>query len=119
MLLELFVWWYGSGWLSAWRRIGEWTGGVEKAFSLGVLVSTLFAPWRQIVALPGRSVDEKLRASIDNLVSRTIGFFVRSGVLFVALILLLLTALIGLVIAIAWPLIPLAFIYSIYRGIAG
>lgn len=106
MLLEFFFWWYGSGWKKAWRDCFLWVRNVQAAFSIDVLLKTLFSPWKRIVTLPGRSIDEKMRALVDNLVSRVIGFFVRSIVLVVALVMVVCTAVAGLAVAILWPLLP-------------
>ena len=119
MVFEFFTWWYSRGWLGAWRTARNWVVKVEMEFSTLVLLRTLFAPWKRIVALPGRSIDEKFRAMIDNLVSRVIGFMVRLLVLLAAGVLIILTAAAGLVLAIAWPFVPLATAYFFYRSIKG
>jgi len=119
MLLELVLWWYGRGWSSAWKATAKNTKLIQQMFSLPVLLRTLFYPWKQITAVPGRSLDEKFRAMIDNLVSRTIGFFVRLLTLFAALGAIVLVFTANLIIAAAWPLVPLAIIYLIFRGVVG
>lgn len=67
----------------------------------------------------GRSIDEKFRAGIDNLISRTIGFFVRLGTLAVALIVLVGIAVVSLVMALVWPLLPIAAVYCLIRVVLG
>jgi hypothetical protein len=119
MLFEFFGWWYGQGWIESWKRAQHWVDLVRLQFSIPVLLRTLFSPWRQIVSLPGRSLEERFRSALDNLVSRFIGFLVRLLVLFTALLLMVVVGLIGLVIAIIWPLIPLAFAYGVFRSITG
>jgi hypothetical protein len=76
-------------------------------FSVSQLIQTLFQPWRRIVTYPGASLDAKMRALLDNTISRGIGFAVRFCVLFAALL-----AIIGIIILtmaeiILWPLLPL------------
>lgn len=119
MFFELFKWWYGSGWLEAWRGFPRTVKRVGLEFSIPVLLRNLFAPWKQIVALPGRSIDEKFRAMIDNLVSRTIGFFVRFLTLIAATIVISLSAFFSLIAALAWPLLPLGAVYFLVRAITG
>jgi len=119
MLFEFFAWWYGPGWLSAWRGCFSWVRAVQLAFSVDVLLKTLFSPWKRIVSLPGRSLDEKFRAAIDNLISRVIGFFVRLIVLFAALVMITVTAITGVVLALFWPLVPVAGVGLIFWGIIG
>lgn len=92
---------------------------VQLTFAVPVLARTLFSPWRQIVTIPGRSLDEKFRAGIDNLVSRAVGFIARLIVLISALVLMLLAAIYGLALAVAWPFLPLAILYTLYRSLKG
>jgi len=77
MLFEFFTWWYGRGWINAWQWPLEWVNKVQMEFSIPVLLHTLFSPWRQIISLPGRSLEERFRAAVDNLISRCVGFFAR------------------------------------------
>ena len=84
-----------------------------------MLLKTLFSPWKRIISLPGRSIEEKFRAAIDNLVSRVIGFMVRSIVLIVALVMIVATAVAGIALAVLWPLMPLVGVGLIFWGIVG
>jgi len=86
-------------------------------FSVDVLIKTLFSPWKRIISLPGRSLDEKFRAAIDNLVSRVIGFMVRILVLIAAVIIMIVTLAVGVALAILWPLIPFLAVGLIVWGI--
>lgn len=117
MVFDLLVWWYKEGWVNAWRSIPRAIKSVLLAFSLPVLLRTLFSPWKQIISGGGRSIDEKLRSLVDNLVSRSVGFVVRLGVIAAALIIIVAVSLFNLALAIAWPVIPLSIIYFILRGI--
>jgi hypothetical protein len=119
MFLEMLSWWYGSGWLDITRRIGNRVVAILHLFSVSILLGTLFAPWKRIVTPPGRSIEQILRGMVDNLVSRTIGFFVRISVLCIVVILTAIATVVGFVMVATWPLIPVAVIYSLYRGIAG
>ena len=119
LLVEFFKWWYGSGWLEAWGSVSRWVKNVQTRFAIPVLLRSLFAPWKQIISYSGRSLDEKFRASIDNLISRTIGLFVRLGTLVVAIIITALAAISGLALALTWPLLPLLIVYCSVRVITG
>ena len=48
-----------------------------------------------------------MRAMLDNMVSRVIGFFVRVGVLLTAVVLFVLLAILSAVQLVLWPLLPL------------
>ena len=119
MLFEFFAWWYGPGWLGAFRGAFDWVRAVQAAFSIDILLKTLFSPWKRIVVIGGRSLDAKFHAAIDNLISRVIGFFVRLIVLFAAVIIISLAAIAGLVLAVLWPLLPLISVGLIIWGLIG
>lgn len=119
MVFEFLRWWYGPGWVDAWRKAGFLVVGIERAFSITILLKTLFLPWKQIVSLPGRSIEEKIKAGIDNLISRMVGFFARLTALLAALVLGALCAVVGFLAAVLWPLLPLVFIYLVFRSFVG
>jgi hypothetical protein len=117
LFIEFFQWWYGSGWAQAAKGAVSLIRKVELSFSIGVLLRTLFSPWKMIVTNPGRSLDAKMRAMIDNLISRTVGFFVRIFSLLAAIVMMSIAAVIGLVVAVTWPLIPVLIIISAIKGV--
>jgi hypothetical protein len=119
VLIEFFTWWFGRGYGELIYYCLSLIKKVQRSFSIPILLSTLFSPWRQIVTLPGRSFDEKMRAVLDNLVSRTVGFCVRIISLVTALILMILAVALGVIMAVSWPLIPALVVYCLVRGILG
>lgn len=119
LALELFTWWYGQGWLRLARHLRQRTSKVSHLFSVPILLRTLFAPWRRIVTYPGASLDARLRAAGDNLVSRLVGFSVRSLVLLTAGIMLGLSAVLAVVELLIWPLIPGLVVVALVKGIIG
>jgi hypothetical protein len=90
---------------------------VADAFSIGSLVSTLFAPWRRIVSYPGTSLNDHFHAWLDNLVSRIIGFLVRFFVLLAACISLLVIGLLSLIELAVWPCLPVLAIGLIIKSL--
>jgi hypothetical protein len=88
------------------------------AFSTPTLLRTLFAPWRRIVTYPGSSLDTKIRAFGDNIVSRAVGFAVRLIVLITAFVMIAIVLVVGAAGVILWPLIPLGVIALLVLGIA-
>jgi hypothetical protein len=116
-MLGLFSWWYGAGWKGVLGATGRRLGGLAEMFSINILLRTLFSPWKRMVTDPGASLDAKIRAFGDNIVSRVVGFTVRFFVLFaaaLAFVLLLLASLLELVV---WPLVPVAGIALIVKGL--
>ncbi|MEI6237777.1 MAG: hypothetical protein WCP03_04230 [Candidatus Saccharibacteria bacterium] len=119
MLIMIFKWWYGPGWSRAFKNIKIHTVGVSQSFSIPILLKTLFAPWHRMVSYPGRALDDKFRAIIDNLVSRLVGFVVRLMVLFTAALLTFLTAVGYGLLAVLWPLFPIIIIYCLVKVVIG
>ncbi|HUD08261.1 MAG TPA: hypothetical protein VMQ52_04235 [Candidatus Saccharimonadales bacterium] len=119
MIVALFQWWYGAGLRQISRNISYWPSLIYRNFSVPLLAKHLFAPWRRIINPGGRGLQTQLRAALDNTVSRFVGFMSRILVIFTALIGMLLAIIAALIIVIIWPLLPLVIIYCIYRGIAG
>lgn len=119
MFAEFFMWWYSKGWRLAAQNRWQSIGGLTRTFSVGVIVKTLFAPWKRIITPPGSSFDQRIRAIGDNMTSRAVGFFVRVGTLIGFLLLLAANVLFGFVVILLWPLMPLAAGYLIYWSIFG
>lgn len=110
MIFEMLRWWYTDGWKRIIYRIGGLAKQTLQTFSVPLLAKTLFAPWRRIISSPGRGLDNKIRAWIDNLISRMVGFFVRLLVLVVAVVATLLTIVLASAQAALWPMLPLIVI---------
>lgn len=110
MVLYLCLrWWYGAGWYWVLRSVlMERSNWIMETFSVPELLKTLFAPFRQTYAgkLKG-SLDVQIRAFFDRLISRVIGFLVRSILLFMAFVGLLVVFIVAVVSLIVWPFIPL------------
>lgn len=112
-LVGLISWWYGRGWVSQWKRIAHRFSLTLEFFSIGQLLVTLFAPFRQISAAGTGdvSVGGQLRAFLDKLISRIIGSIVRTFTIIFGLIVIILQGLYEIVIMIVWwflPILPVA-----------
>ena len=108
MIAALFSWWYTTGWLALAKRTTQRAQSALGFFSVSLLLSTLFDPFRQIAAgQTGGPLAVQFRAWGDRLFSRFVGFFVRTLFIFFGLVVALGIAVIGLVLLLAWPLIPL------------
>lgn len=119
IILSLFQWWYGAGWLSAIKHGEKRLQDAYRLFSIPILLRTLFAPWRRIITAPRAGFGAYFRAGIDNTISRVIGFFVRFIVLITAGIVLFFAAVISLVELLIWPFIPLAAVVFVFMGVLG
>lgn len=119
-IVGIVSWWYGAGWKSLIVRVREALLTVYDNFSLGLLLRTLFSPWRQISAGRVRGpLGVQIRAFFDRLISRIIGGIVRSVVLIFGSIAVLGVALVGLLRIVLWPLLPLFPIVATIWAITG
>jgi len=101
-------WWYGAGWKARLFELQERLSSSYDYFSIGLLVRTLFAPYKQISA--GRvagSIEVRWRAFVDRLISRIIGAFVRLLFIVVGSVWLTLQAVVGGLMLLLWPVAPL------------
>lgn len=81
LIIDYFTWWYGKGltvFFLWWKNI---LGFINYYLTPGEMLRTLFYPWKRDVVFYGESLDQKLKAILDNLVSRFIGFILRFFVL--------------------------------------
>jgi hypothetical protein len=81
--------------------------GMLEFFSVGLLLKSLFAPFRQIsVGRVQGSLNTKMHAWGDRQISRAIGAMVRSGVIAFGLIATVLMVVVGVALLVLWPLVP-------------
>lgn len=106
-MVGLISWWYGRGWIDQWNRTTGRFSSTLDFFSVGTLILTLFAPFRQISASGASTTfGGAMRAFVDKLISRVIGAIVRLFTILFGLIVIFFQALYSLVILIAWWLVP-------------
>ena len=103
----LLRWWYVDGWLGQLASIRRSFTRVADKFSIGLLLKTLFAPFRQI------SADENARAAggvanvlVDKFISRFIGFFMRFVMIVIGIITLALLVVISGLRLVVWFILP-------------
>jgi hypothetical protein len=104
----MLSWWYGAGWIERIRLIQERIIRTIDYFSIGLLIKTLFSPFRQISAgkVDG-PIALKWRAFVDRTVSRVIGAFVRTMIILIGCITIILYCVIGLITLVVWAIVPL------------
>ncbi len=104
----LLKWWYGPGLKWVWQRmLVDKLHYISEVFSVTDMVTTLFAPFRQTYVGKTNGVSA-LQAFTDRTVSRAIGFVVRMLLLLVALITASGVFIVGVLLCIIWPILPLA-----------
>jgi len=117
LVIEFFRWWYGRGLAQLFKGILGRLRAIVLAFSLPILVRTLFAPWRRIISYSSGSLGDRFRAMLDNLISRVVGTMVRLVVMLTAVIGLMVVAVGGAVALVVWPLLPVIAVGLVVRGL--
>jgi hypothetical protein len=119
-IVGLVSWWYGAGWRQRVSFASERLASVYDYFSVDLLLRTMFSPFRQISAGSVKGpIGVQLRAWFDQLISRTIGFFVRTMIIMVGSITLFLTACLQVVFIALWGIVPLGLLVGIIMAITG
>lgn len=107
LLLDILKWWYVPGFSVLLRTLRESFAQTLDRFSFGSLLTTLFAPFRQIDAgAAGRSFSDKFQAWLSRLISRLVGFLVRIFIFVIGVVVLLTKAVMSLAMLIFWPVAP-------------
>ena len=120
MLMAFFSWWYSKG--LAWKaeKILVSLERTMNTFSLGLLVKTWFAPFRQIDAVAsGGSLDVRIRRSLDKLISRFIGALLRTSVMIIGGLFIIIKSIWGIFCLVCWlvmPILPVVFIAMFFSG---
>jgi hypothetical protein len=117
LALDFFRWWYGRGWSLSLHDMRDRLRRLSEAYSVPILLRTLLAPWRRIITFPGAGMGAHLQALVDNTISRLVGFVVRVSVLAWVSVLMIMFLLVGLVLLVIWPLLPLAAVGLIVKGL--
>lgn len=118
IIAQMYVWWYLSGWARVVKGLGTKLSNAMDFFSLGLLLKTLFEPFKQISAgeaAPGA----QMQAFFDRLFSRVIGAVVRIGLLLVGILVVLVELTLGLALIIIWPVIPFLPLVGLVMTIGG
>ena len=119
-LVGIFQWWYGSGWLRHLRR--SYVGILRTAdfFSIGLLLKTLFNPFKQISASNVQGgIPVQLSAFFDRLFSRAVGGVIRTLTIIVGLFAILLRTLWTAVSMLLWTVLPLTPIVGVLLWLSG
>ncbi len=118
MVFYLLRWWYGRGFGWAVERIYAQLTGIGQTLAVSVLLKTWFAPWKQITTTIGST--NFMQKIVDSMISRLLGFFVRTFMLIFALIWAILVLALGAVWLALWvviPLSPLVLLVLYWQGV--
>lgn len=106
--MGLLRWWYTVGWSQRARMVMDRLDGTMDFFSIGLLLRTMFALFRQDGAgsVDG-SLSVKMQAFAGRMISRVIGAMIRFTVLIVGVVSITLQALLGVAVLAVWAFVPL------------
>lgn len=108
IILDIVSWWYKVAWINVLHDVQQRTIGVFQSFSVGLLLKTLFAPFRQIDAGGVRGpVNVQIRAWFDRTFSRLFGAVLRSIVIFAGCLTGAVVLIAGALWAALWLIIPI------------
>lgn len=115
----MIEWWYINGWKMFLHGLANNLKNAADFFSIRLLVRNMFAPFRQISAegTDSSAMDARMAAFFDRLLSRVIGAIVRFFLLIIGTVLIIMEAVVGIVLAIAWPLAPLLIVLCVLLSI--
>lgn len=116
IIFDLLGWWYLEGWHGFGRGLIEKMRGALSFFSIGALMRTLFAPFRQISA---NDTGATLQVFFDRLISRLVGAVVRIFLMIVGIIVFILEAILSLILMVIWPLTPILPVVCIILAVMG
>jgi hypothetical protein len=120
VIVSLLSWWYTIGWKQAAERIIMRLAGVFDFFSIDLLITSLFAPFRQISA--GRvegPLPVILSAFVDKLISRIIGAYMRTMVMLIGIVSLVFMCVWGVAYLLLWAVMPVLPIIGLTLMLSG
>lgn len=119
-IVGMLSWWYSAGWKARILIVRERLEQTMDFFSINVLLGTLFSPYRQISAgKVNGSLGVRWQAFVDGILSRFIGFIVRSIIIIIGSFAVLLQVLSNCLVLLLWPFIPLLPIVGFVLYISG
>ncbi len=120
LFVSLIRWWYSDGIYQRIRAMALKLDGLIDYFSFDLLIKTLFQPFRQdSTGKVDGSLDVKLRAFADNMISRVLGAMIRTVILIFGLIAIALYVIWIVVAMMLWSLLPAAPIIGMFLTILG
>ncbi|MBP9842921.1 MAG: hypothetical protein KBC62_02860 [Candidatus Pacebacteria bacterium] len=89
-------------------------------FSLKELMTSLLSPWRRMTEQKrqGWNFEDMMSYIIINLLSRIIGFIMRSGVIIIGLVCLTITIITGAILFLLWLFLPALVVATLLAGVA-
>ena len=115
LLLSLVSWWYSRGFIEFLVGFKNRLKDAADFFSLGSLVRNFFSPFKQISVggTDSLALNARIQAFFDLLISRVVGATIRFFLLIGGIVVIIVQVVVGLVLTIVWPLLPLVIVYGV------
>lgn len=118
--MGILSWWYGDGWHRRVQIMKSRLVDSSDYFSIGLLVSTLFSPFRQISAgSVSGPLAMQMRAVVDRTISRLIGAVARFGLMLFGIVFIVIQTVISALILVIWVIVPSLPIIGLIMAIIG
>lgn len=118
IILRFWAWYYTGAvksLINIWRNFVIF---VQEYYSIPLLLRTLFYPWRRDITKYRRGFSFKsfFETLTFNLISRSLGFVIRSITVVIGLISLIGVIVLGALALIIWLILPVALVFLIIIG---
>ena len=119
IILQFWKWYYFGavkGLIRAWKNFIIF---VREYYSIPLLLRTLIVPWkRDVTRRPrGLNIGKLFEVLMFNLISRGLGFLIRSITIIIGIICLIGVIIIGIIALIIWLILPLILTLFIIMGL--
>jgi hypothetical protein len=115
---DIFGWWYSKGLRDFFIYLKAIFLKIADIFSVKLLLRTFFSPWkRDITSMEGLPLNQMIQVIVFNLISRIIGAFIKTIILFIYLIALSVFVAVSLFLVVLWVFLPLISIIGLIVGI--
>lgn len=115
---DLVKWWYAKGWRVFFEGFKNELRDTTDTFSIGELLRTLFKPYKQI-GTESKAGEPGLNIFLDKLISRIVGMASRLVLIVTGTIVIIGEVILGIVLTIVWPVIPILPLAGIVLTIIG
>ncbi|MEI6266914.1 MAG: hypothetical protein WCP14_03425 [bacterium] len=109
-----FFWWYSKAPSDLLYFLKALFSNLNNNFSIIVIIKTLFSPWKRMAMSRGKGIYAFRDWFFDNLISRGVGFVVRTLLILAYILSLISYIIFSIFLIIAWAFLPalvvLAFI---------
>jgi hypothetical protein len=120
LIEHYFTWHYGRAYADIYHVWMNFIWFFFNFFSINLLISTLFSPWKRMgEEYPaGFDIGRAISTWVVNILMRFVGAGTRLIVISVGLLLASITFLLGLIIFAIWTVMPIFFVALIILGIS-